>query len=106
MAVTNKALLKADAKNRALRSFLQGLGIDVAVAVALVLLTVFKDADSWGAVQWTILSFTLFKTVVQSCASYVMRMWVDRKANVLIPPDPQVEPAEPVAAADMPEVHG
>ena len=106
MAVTNKALLKADAKNRALRSFLQGLGIDVAVALATVLVTAFADAGNWGAVQWAILSFTLFKTCVQSLASYVMRYWLDRKANVLIPPDPQAEPAEPVPAADMPEVHG
>jgi hypothetical protein len=87
----SKVTLTQDAKNRALRSFLQGLAIDVVVAIALVLASSFGDADGWGDLQWQILSFTLAKTAVQSIASFLMRRFVD----VALPPTPQPAPATP-----------
>lgn len=72
--------LTADAQNRALRSFVQGLGIDVLVAIGLVLATTFDGANGWGDLEWSILAFSLLKSVVQACASYVMRKYLDRSS--------------------------
>ena len=97
MAVVNAQILAADARNRALRSFLQGLAVDLGVAVITVLVTVFGDANGWGDLQWGIIGFTLAKTCVQSIASYVMRRFVDGSGlPTPLPPEPAVEPAEPV----------
>jgi len=59
----------ADARNRALRTFLQGLVLDVLLAVALVVYT----AVSAGEVDWRLLAAALVRTVLQTAASYVMR---------------------------------
>lgn len=69
--------LAADSRNRAIRSFVQGLGIDVAVGLALVLATFFVDKNSWGEIEWTILSFSLAKSGIQAVAAYVMRQYLD-----------------------------
>jgi hypothetical protein len=60
---------EADARNRALRTFLQGLALDVALAVALIV----YSATSAEHVEWRLLLLTLAKTAVQTAASYVMR---------------------------------
>lgn len=89
--------LRADARNRAFRTFLQGLGVDVAVAVAVVLVTVFSDADGWGDLQWAVIGFSLAKSVVTSVASYVMRAFLDKsRLPTPLPPEPVVAPAAPV----------
>lgn len=72
--------LKADASNRSVRTFVQGLGIDVAVGLALVLATFFIDKNSWGEIEWAILTFSLAKSAVQAVAAYVMRLWLDRSS--------------------------
>lgn len=89
------ALLTADAKNRGLRSFLQGLAIDVGVGVALVLATTFGDANDWGDLEWTIIGFSLAKSVVQAAAAFVMRRFLDASSlPTPLPPTPQPEPAD------------
>lgn len=94
MASTSKALLP-DAKNRSLRTFLTGLAIDVATGIALVLLTYFADKNSWGTIEWAILSFSVFKSVVQALAAFILRRFLDpSKFPTPLPPDPQVEPAK------------
>lgn len=70
-----KAAIESDAQNRAVRSFLWGLMIDVAVAVVLVLATAF-NAIEWTKEYWTILGLTLAKSVLQAGVSYFMRKLV------------------------------
>ena len=76
-AVDSLSLLKEDATNRALRTFAVNLFTDVAVAVALVLVTAFNSANSWGELEWSLLWFTLGKTVVVTAGSFVMRRYLD-----------------------------
>lgn len=92
-----RVLLSNDAKNRSLRTFLQGVAIDVAVAVAaLVLASVDTITDKAGL----ILFFTaLGKTVVTAIASYVMRQYLDR--SNLPTPLPPADPGEPDAPVDL-----
>lgn len=85
--------LAADARNRALRTFLQGLVADVAAAVVLLVLPVFTSAQGWQDLDWRILGFLLAKTVVVTGLSYLMRTVLDRSA---IPtPLPPSDPGEP-----------
>lgn len=94
---TNAELLKVDARNRALRTFLQALGIDVGVALALVLYTTFTNAQAWGDLNWSVVGFLLSKTVIVSAASYVMRAYLDKSSvPTPLPPEPVAEPADPV----------
>ncbi len=67
---------KRDAANRGARTFLQGLGIDLGVAVAVALLAWLPDADLSSMAAWIILGTALAKTVLTSGASYVMRLKV------------------------------
>jgi hypothetical protein len=60
---------EGDARNRALRTFLQGLAVDVLLTVALVV----YDATSSENVQWRLIPLLLAKSVLTSAASYVMR---------------------------------
>lgn len=83
--------LAADASNRALRTFLQGLAVDLAVAVAaLVLANVDTITNREGL---TLFLIALAKTVVTSVASYVMRRFVDKSSiPTPLPPAPVPEP--------------
>lgn len=91
MARVSKAALAKDARNRALRTFLQGLAIDVAVAVAVVV----YDALRTDQPDYRLLGLSVARTVLQTAASYVMRRFADgSRLPTPLPPDPQVEPAE------------
>lgn len=85
---------RGDARNRALRTFLQGLAIDVLVAVATLLITVFATASSWGELQWAVIGFSLLKTVLMAIASFIMRRFLDRPGSIALPPDPPGLPAD------------
>lgn len=95
MAATNKALLTADAKNRAFRSFVQGLGIDLLTAIAAALLVWLPDADISSREAWIVLGTGLARTLLQTVASYVMRAKLDGSVPTPLPPEPVAEPAEP-----------
>lgn len=85
--------LAADARNRALRTFLQGLAADVAAAVVLLVLPVFTNAQGWQDIDWKVMGFLLAKTVVVTGLSYLMRTVLDRSR---IPtPLPPSDPGEP-----------
>jgi len=93
---TQKTLLTNDAKNRALRTFLQGLGLDILVAVAI---TVYQIASNPKPVVWALVGASLLRTVAQSAASYVMRRFLDSsKIPTPLPPDPPGEPDAEVKA--------
>lgn len=70
--------LRTDARNRALRTFLQGLVADVAAALLLLLLPIVTAANGWGDFEWQILGFLVAKTIVVTGLSYAMRAWADR----------------------------
>jgi hypothetical protein len=94
--------LSIDAANRAKRSFIQGLFIDVLVAIAAALLVWLPGADLSSADAWKIIGLTLAKTVLQSAASYVMRRFVDGSAvPTPLPPAPVPPPADPEPMAGV-----
>lgn len=94
MGAHSKGALIEDAQNRSVRTFLQGLGIDVLVAVAAVVLT-SVDAISTKAGLITF-GIVVGKTVATSAASYVMRRFLDRsKVPTPLPPAPVPAPADP-----------
>lgn len=87
--------LTHDANNRAVRTFIVGLAIDVAVGVALVLTTYFAERNSWGEIEWTILGFSVAKSVVQAVGAFVLRRFVDAsRIPTPLPPAPVPPPAE------------
>lgn len=69
------AVVSQDAKNRAIRSFFQGLGIDVGIAVVLLLVLAFDDIQ-WTQTYWLALAASLGRTILQSAVSYVSRVYV------------------------------
>jgi len=71
------AELGADARNRAARTFVQGLAIDLALAVAV---TVYAVVSSPDPIVWGVLGASLARSVLQAGASYVMRRYLDRSA--------------------------
>ena len=91
-----RASLKADAQNRALRTFIQGLGIDLLVALALVLTTVFSSTNSFNEIEWSVVGFLLAKTVATTAASYIMRKFADGSVPTPLPPAPVPVPNEDV----------
>lgn len=94
-----RSTLSQDAGNRALRSFLTGLAIDVAVGVALVLGAYFAKANAWGDLEWAILSFSVAKSFVQSACAFVLRRFLDPSSfPTPLPPTPQPPPATTDAA--------
>lgn len=85
--------LAADARNRAVRAFLQGLAIDVLTAVAAALLLWLPDADLSSRDAWVVLATGLARTLLGTVASYVMRLKLDGSA--LPTPLPPANPGEP-----------
>jgi hypothetical protein len=73
--------VRADATERSLRSFAQGLALDLVVAVTLVLATGF-GAIEWTPTYWKALGLTLAKSVLQALVSYVMRVVVEPKRSI------------------------
>lgn len=64
----------ADARNRAFRTFVQGLGVDVAAAVALAVgPAVAGDSFAWTRTYWVTVALLALKTAVQSGVSYLAR---------------------------------
>lgn len=64
-----------DAKNRAIRTLLQGFLTDAAVAIALVIGSAMVDPGfAWSGGYWRVVGLTVAKTLIMSAISYVMRL--------------------------------
>lgn len=70
--MTHPSTTNADANNRAVRTFVQGLGLDVATALVLVLVTTLTTVE-WTREYWYALLVLLAKTAVHAVVSYVSR---------------------------------
>lgn len=70
-------LVRKDARDRSLRTFMQGLGVDLLIAVAGTLLLWVADADILTAESWTIFAAMAVKSVLMAAASYIMRLQID-----------------------------
>lgn len=84
--MTTNPLVQADARNRALRTLLQGLAFDVAAAVALVLFSAFSSAVSWDELDWSLIVFAVVKSGAIAALSYLMRTVFDRKVSDVVAP--------------------
>ena len=62
----------ADAKNRAWRTAVQGLALDVLTAIVLVLSVAVTDLR-WTRAYWVALGLLVAKTGIQSAVSYGAR---------------------------------
>jgi hypothetical protein len=82
------ATTEADARNRALRSFLWGLIIDVSVAILLVLSVTITDLR-WTREYWVALGLSLLKSVAQAAVAYVARKLLPPRLSSVISGSPQ-----------------
>lgn len=83
---------EADARNRALRTFLQGLGVDIAVALALTVGPALVGSEfTWSRAYWQTLGLIAAKTVITTIVSYVTRKLIPPTFE----PDRAVRPAKP-----------
>lgn len=69
---------QADARNRSFRVLVQGLFLDVATALVLVLALAFTSIE-WTPEYWIALGLTASKSVLQSGVAYFMRLLVKPK---------------------------
>ena len=66
------------ARKRGAQTFLQGLAIDVAVALALVIGAEVGKIQSWNDFLAPALTLTLAKSVIQAIVAYVVRRFYDQ----------------------------
>jgi hypothetical protein len=94
--------LGADARNRAARTFLQGLAYTTGLALALVVYNAFQSANGWGGFDWDTLGFAATQAVVTAGFAYIMRAKLD-PSGVPTPlppapvPEPNDDPADEIA---------
>lgn len=64
---------EVDARSRALRTFFQGLLVDVILIVAVSLYNITGSEDfEWTGAYWAAYALLLGRTVLHSVASYIM----------------------------------
>ena len=96
----DQAQLKADARNRSIRSLVQGLVFDTLVAVAMIIIPIFTTATAWEDLDWKLLGFLVFKSIIVSVFSYLMRL---RTSYIEPPAQPALRVApEPSAPQESP----
>ena len=75
----------ADARNRAIRTFLWGLSTDILVAVVIYLLPIFgTTATDWSTLDWKVIALTVAKTIVMTIISYVARYLRIQKTTITV----------------------
>jgi hypothetical protein len=86
VAVTPKeaaSYVNGDAKSRAWRTVVVGLGIDVATALVIVLLPAVSSIE-WTETYWVTLGSLAGKSLVQAVVAYFFRLLVKPKVGVQI----------------------
>jgi hypothetical protein len=74
MPTTYPPSATADARNRAWRTFVQGLLVDIVLAIAGGLSLVLSSPDfAWTGAYWTAVGLALAKTTLTTIVAYVMR---------------------------------
>jgi heme/copper-type cytochrome/quinol oxidase subunit 4 len=68
-------IIQKDAEVRGWRSFMQGLGIDVVVAITVFLVTVIADLE-WTRTYWIMVGLGLARSVVQGIVAYFARKFI------------------------------
>ena len=71
-------VVQADARNRAFRTLVWGLGLDVATAVVLVLVQAVGGLE-WTPQYWQLLGRAVAKSAVTSAVSYFARLLLKPK---------------------------
>lgn len=72
-----------DAKSRAWRTVMVGLGIDVATGLVLVLLPLVSNIE-WTEAYWITLGSLAAKSVLQAVVSYFFRLLVKPKVGLQV----------------------
>lgn len=91
----NTSLLKVDGKNRAWRTFIQQFAYDLVAALAVWVVPLVGDFETWDDFEWAFISLMFFKTLVVTAFSYVMRVYLDKSVvPTPVPPAPVAEPAD------------
>jgi 4-amino-4-deoxy-L-arabinose transferase-like glycosyltransferase len=88
-AAAQRKVLVRDAKNRALRTLVVGLGLDILAAVSLVVYDALQDDQP----DYRLLGAAVLKTAMSTAASYFMRRYLDR--SKIPTPLPPGDPGEP-----------
>lgn len=74
---------KADARNRAWRTFVQNGAIDLGVALVLAVGPALAADDfTWTGAQWKVIGLLAGKTAVATAVSYVSRLKVAPPGSV------------------------
>lgn len=73
--------VRQDAKDRAKRTALQQLAIDLAVAVAIVMMPLVRDLDVTSKEQWMFIGLAILKTIVSVVISYFFRLFFAPKED-------------------------
>lgn len=73
MPTTYPPSVRVDATNRAVRTFMQGLFIDVATVVIALLVTVLSTEVQWTGEYWLGVAALVGKTALAAVVSYVAR---------------------------------
>jgi hypothetical protein len=73
-------IVQRDAQVRGFRAFMQGLGIDVAVAATVFLVTVITDLQ-WTRTYWIMVGLGLARSIIQGIVAYFARKFI-KPSNV------------------------
>lgn len=98
--MTDVGDLSLDARNRALRTLMVNLAIDVFTAVGMALTEVLNT--SGNDVDWRLMAALVLKTAVATAGSFVLRRFGDPSSVwTPLPPAPQPAPSDPIESDDL-----
>lgn len=73
--------VEADARNRGWRTFVQGLGLDIAAGVITALVAGTVSGIEWTRLYWVALGLAVAKSAIQAVISYFARKMVPPPAE-------------------------